>query len=120
MIQCKDCEYFHRGEDGEISFECDPFGTVKEPECLAKWQLIKINQMVASYQSTLRYYEKLAPMQEKMFRIMETEMDGMSEADKWKVHDDDEDEDEDHDDHDDHEDNDWDKHDDSDSSHDTW
>jgi hypothetical protein len=90
MIQCKDCEFFHRGEDGEIAFACDPFSTIKEPECLTKWQLIKTNQMVASYQSTLRYYEKFAPMQEKMFRMMENEMDDMSEADKWKYNEDDE------------------------------
>ena len=95
MIQCKDCEYFRRGENGEISFACDPFSTIKEPECLAKWHLIKINQMVASYQSTLRYYEKFAPMQEKMFRMMEREIDEIDEAEKWKTpEDEDEDEDE--------------------------
>ena len=84
MIQCKDCEHFKRGENGEISFSCDPFGTIKEPECLHKWQLIKINQMVAGYQATLRYYERFAPMQEKMFKLMETEIDEMSESEKWK------------------------------------
>ena len=41
--------------------------------------------MVASYQSTLRYYEKFAPMQEKMFRMMEREIDEMDEAEKWKT-----------------------------------
>lgn len=85
MIQCEGCEHFHRGENGEVAFGCDPFSTVKEPECLAKWQLIKINQMVASYQSTLRYYERFAPMQEKMFNMMEREMDQMDESEKWKV-----------------------------------
>lgn len=102
MIQCKDCEFFHRGEDGEIAFSCDPFSTIKEPECIAKWQMIKINQLVSSYQSTLRYYEKFAPMQEKMFNIMEREIDGMDESEKWKVDDDEEDED-----HDDDENKDW-------------
>jgi len=91
MIQCKGCEFFHRGEDGEIAFRCDPFSNVKEPECLAKWQLIKINQMVAAYHATLDYYRKLAPMQEKMFQVMEREIDDMNEAEKWKI-DDDEDE----------------------------
>jgi hypothetical protein len=84
MIQCKDCEYFRVGPDGEVSFACDPFGTIKEPECLQKWQLIKINQMVAGYQSTLRYYERLAPLQEKMFKVMEREIDDMNEAEQWK------------------------------------
>jgi hypothetical protein len=90
MIQCKDCEYFKRGPGGEIAFGCDPFTNVKEPECLQKWQLIKINQMVASYQATLEYYRKLAPMQEKMFKVMERELGDISEADKWKIADEDE------------------------------
>jgi hypothetical protein len=88
MIQCRDCELCQRGESGELSFRCDPFASVKEPECLVKWQLIKLNQMVAAYQSTLEYYHKLAPMQEKMFRVMEREIDDMNEAEKWKVADD--------------------------------
>lgn len=88
MIQCENCEFFRRGEDGEVSFRCDPFKDVREPQCLAKWQLIKINQMVASYQATLNYYQKLAPMQEKMFKVMERELDNMNESDKWKVEED--------------------------------
>jgi hypothetical protein len=87
MIQCKDCQYFHRSETGEISFSCDPFSTIVEPECLTKWQLIKLNQMVAGYQATLDYYRKLAPMQEKMFKVMERELDDLNEADRWKVED---------------------------------
>ena len=87
MIQCKDCEFFRKGPTGEIAFACDPFGNIKEVECLAKWQLIKINQMVAGYQATLNYYRKLAPMQEKMFKVMERELDDISEADRWKVDD---------------------------------
>ena len=90
MIQCKDCQYFHRSESGEISFSCDPFSTIVEPECLTKWQLIKLNQMVAGYQATLDYYHKLAPMQEKMFKVMERELDDISEAEKWKTEDEDE------------------------------
>ncbi len=91
MIQCKDCEFFRKSPAGEISFACDPFTSVKEVECLAKWQLIKINQMVAGYHATLDYYRKLAPMQEKMFKVVERELDDMSEGEKWKT-DDDEDE----------------------------
>jgi hypothetical protein len=91
MIQCQDCEYFQRGPTGEVSFACDPFSNVKEPECLQKWQLIKINQMVAGYEATLRYYQKLAPMQEKMFKAMEREIDDMNEAEQWKVSDDEDD-----------------------------
>jgi hypothetical protein len=85
MIHCRDCEYFGRGPNGEVSFTCDPFSTVKEPECLQKWALIKINQMTASYQATLDYYRKLGPMQEKMFRFMEREMGDLDESDRWKA-----------------------------------
>lgn len=108
MIQCENCEFFHRGEDGEIAFSCDPFSTIKEPECVAKWQLIKTNQLVGSYQSTLRYYEKFAPMQEKMFNMMEREMDDMGEAEKWKISDEDlDDEDEHKNEHKDDDNDDW-------------
>ena len=87
MIQCEDCQYYHHNEQGEISFTCDPFSTIVEPECLNKWQLIKINQMVAAYQGMLSYYHKLGPIQEKMFKFMEREMEDIDEADKWKVDD---------------------------------
>ena len=91
MMHCKDCEYFKRGPNGEVSFSCDPFSNIKEPQCLLKWQLIKINQMVAGYQATLEYYRKLAPMQEKMFKVMEQELDDMNESEKWKAAGEDED-----------------------------
>ena len=90
MIQCEQCEFFHRGPAGQAAFSCDPFSTIKEPECLAKWQLAKVTQLVAAYQATLDYYRKLAPMQEKMFKVMEREIDDISEADQWKVDDDEE------------------------------
>lgn len=95
MMQCKDCEYFQRNEEGEIAFACDPFSTIKEPECLHKWELIKMNQMVATYQATLDYYRRLAPMQEKMFKVVERELDDMNEGEKWKTTDEDEEDGED-------------------------
>ena len=48
--------------------------------------------MVASYQATLEYYRKLAPMQEKMMRVVQNELDEMNEGEKWKVGDDEEEE----------------------------
>jgi len=91
MIQCRDCELFERDASGRFAFKCDPFTNIKEPECLTKWQLIKIDQMVHAYQATLDYYRRLAPMQEKMFRVMEREMDEMDESEKWKVDDEEDD-----------------------------
>ena len=95
MIQCSECEYFVRGPGGQVGFKCDPFSTIKEPECLAKWQLIKIDIMVRSYQATLAMYKRLAPLQEKMFRHMEREVDDIDEADRWKYGGDDADEEDD-------------------------
>jgi len=109
MLQCQDCEYFKRGPEGQISFACDPFSTIKEPECLAKWQLIKldllthgnratfeqvkqqrdlIEKMVSAYEATLEFTKRLAPMQEKMFRHMEREIEDIEEADQWKYQED--------------------------------
>jgi hypothetical protein len=106
MIQCKDCEYLVHGPGEQITFKCDPFGTIKEPECLLKWQLLRIDAqlarldtMVRAYQATLEMYKRLAPLQEKMIRHMEREIDEADEADSWKYGDE---EDEPH--HDDEED----------------
>lgn len=91
MIQCSQCEFFRRDANGRISFACDPFSTIKEPECLTKWQLIKTDQMVQAYQGTLAYYRRLAPMQEKMFKVIEREMDDINESEKWKLDEDEDD-----------------------------
>jgi hypothetical protein len=84
MIQCSECEYFVRGPGGQVGFTCDPFSTIKEPECLTKWQLIKLDTMVRAYQATIDMYRRLAPLQEKMFRQMQRELDEQEEADSWK------------------------------------
>lgn len=91
MIHCRDCEHFIRGPGSQVSFTCDPFSTIKEPECLVKWQLIKLDMMVQAYQATVEVYRKLAPLQEKMIRHMEREMNDIDEADSWKLNADDED-----------------------------
>jgi len=94
MLQCTDCEYCVRGPDNQIGFTCNPLSTIKEPECLAKWQLFKLDVMagkldlmVRSYQATVEMYKRLAPLQEKMFRHMQREIDDLDEADSWKVDD---------------------------------
>jgi len=112
MIQCSECELFHADEKGVARFACNPLSNIKEPECIAKWQLLKqeqVNQrmdwlalkidtiqqrvesLVQAYQAMQRIYEKLAPMQEKMFRHMEREIDDIDDADGWKRGYDDED-----------------------------
>jgi len=93
MIQCKDCELYEIAADGKRTFKCDPFSNIKEPECLAKWQLIRLDMLVASYQSMLQWYGKLAPIQKKLFKYMEREIDDIDESEKWKVEEEEDDDD---------------------------
>jgi hypothetical protein len=55
----------------------------------------KIDTMVRAYQATLDMYKRLAPLQEKMFKHMEREIDDAEEADQWKFGSDDLDEEDD-------------------------
>ena len=89
MLRCEDCEFCQEGPDGTPHLVCDPFSTVKEPECLAKWQLAQLRVIAKSHQATLDMYRRLAPLQEKMFQHMEREIDEASEADRWKMDEDD-------------------------------
>ena len=91
MIQCQDCELCEFGENGQRSFRCDPFSNIKEPQCLAKWQLIRLDMLVSSYQGMLQWYRKMEPMQNKIFKYMQREIDSMDESENWKTDDEDED-----------------------------
>jgi hypothetical protein len=93
MIECKDCEFCEIGSDGRRTFKCDPFVNIKEPECIAKWQLIRLDMLAATYQAMLKFQEKMAPLQDKVLKYMQREIEGMDESDRWKL----EDEDQDHD-----------------------
>jgi len=91
MIQCSECEHCHQGPDGRVGFSCDPLRNIKEPECLMKWQIIrlaemsaKLDRIVSAYETTADMYKRLGPLQEKMFRHMEREIDEADEADSWK------------------------------------
>jgi hypothetical protein len=92
MLQCKDCEFFETGPDGRRIFKCDPFINVKEPECIAKWQLLRLDMLVSSYQGMLKWYEKLSPLQDKIFKYMQREIEDMNESDNWKLDNPDDDE----------------------------
>ena len=88
MLRCEECEYFRRKADGSPHLLCDPFSTIKEPECLLKWQFVELRLMAQSHQATLDMYRRL---QEKMFRHMEREIDEAEDADRWKFNTDDDD-----------------------------
>ena len=90
MLQCEDCEFGEVDEKGNVRLTCNPFTNIKEPECLAKWQLVRLDLMTRAYMATIQEYKKIAPIQQKLYRRMSQEMDEMDEADRWK-HPDDED-----------------------------
>jgi len=87
MIQCKDCEFCEISPDGKRTFKCDPFTNIKEPECIAKWQLIRLDMLVASYKGMLKWYEKLAPLQDKIFKYMKREIEDINESERWRLDD---------------------------------
>ena len=68
-------------------FNCDPFENIKEPECLAKWQLLRLDMLVTAYQGMFGLQQKMAPMQDKIFKYVRRELDDIDEADQWKVDD---------------------------------
>lgn len=99
MIQCVDCEFADVQPDGSVNVRCNPLVNIKEPECLAKWQLMRLEALVQAYSATVNQYRRLAPLQEKMMKMMEREIDEVEEADAWKLqYDDDDENDEDDDD----------------------
>lgn len=85
MIQCAQCELCEIGPNGQRVFKCDPFSNVKEPECIAKWQLIRLDMLLASYQSMLQSYGRLAPLQDKIFKYVQREISEMEESENWRV-----------------------------------
>ena len=95
MIQCKDCELCEIEPEGRRTFKCDPFTNIKEPECLAKWQLIRLDMLVASYQRMLSFYGKLSPLQDKIMKYMKREIEELDESERWRLDEDEEDEGED-------------------------
>ncbi|MBE3123445.1 MAG: hypothetical protein IMZ65_01425 [Planctomycetes bacterium] len=90
MIQCQDCEFCEMAPDGQVRLRCNPFKNIKEPECLVKWQLLRLDLMTRAYMATISEYKKIAPLQEKLYRHMSREMDEMDEADSWRKPSDDE------------------------------
>jgi hypothetical protein len=85
MIQCTQCELCEIGPDGRRVFKCDPFSNIKEPECVGKWQLIRLDMLLVSYQSMMRWQREMEPMQRKMMKYVEREMNDIDESDKWKI-----------------------------------
>ncbi len=92
MIQCKDCEYYSEDADGRRTFACDPFKNIKEPHCLAKWQLLRLDLLVSAFRGMAGFQEKMGPMQDKILKYVQRELDDLDESEQWKVDDEDQDE----------------------------
>jgi hypothetical protein len=43
--------------------------------------------LVASYKGMLKWYEKLAPLQDKIFKYMKREIEDINESEQWKLDD---------------------------------
>jgi len=71
-------------DKGQVQLKCNPFLNIKEPECLLKWQLLRLDLMTRAYMATISEYKRIAPLQEKLYRRMSREMDDMDDADRWK------------------------------------
>jgi len=87
MLQCKDCEFCEFGPQGQVQLKCNPFANVKEPECLTKWQLLRLDMMTSAYMATIAEYKKIAPIQQELYRRMKRELEDMDDADSWKQND---------------------------------
>lgn len=84
MIQCKDCELYREEPNGKRLFLCDPFRSIKEPECLQKWQLLRLDMLQQTFGSMVAMQTRMAPLQDKIFKYIKREIDDMEQTDKWK------------------------------------
>ncbi|MCK5000234.1 MAG: hypothetical protein KAS23_11890 [Anaerohalosphaera sp.] len=91
MIQCKDCEFFEEGPAGEKIFKCDPFANIKEPECISKWQLMRLDLLLSSYRMMMSSQQRMGPVQDKIMKYVERELKDLDDADSWKADDNDDD-----------------------------
>lgn len=87
MIHCHECEYYEVTDDGRRVFKCDPFRNIKEPECLFKWQLLRLDMLLAGYRGMSAWQEKMAPMQDKILKYIKREIEDIDESEKWKLDD---------------------------------
>jgi hypothetical protein len=85
MIQCKDCELYRQEPDGRRVFLCDPFNNVKEAECLAKWQLLRLDMIAATQNSLALAQTQMAPIQDKILKYIRRELEDIDESEKWKI-----------------------------------
>ena len=91
MIQCAECELYEVDQQGRRIFRCDPFTNIKEPHCLAKWQLLRLDMLLTTYHSMTAWQQKVAPMQDKILKYIKRELEDIDEAERWKFNGEDDD-----------------------------
>jgi hypothetical protein len=87
MIQCKECEFYRQEPDGRRVFLCDPFINIKEPECLAKWQLLRLDMIASAQNNMAAAQAQMAPLQDKILKYIKRELEDIDESEKWKTDD---------------------------------
>ncbi len=53
-----------------------------------KWQLMRLDMLLSTQEALFRNNAKLAPLQDKLIRYVEKEIDDLDDADSWKYGDD--------------------------------
>ena len=90
MIQCKDCELYQEDGPNGRKFLCNPFGNIKEPECIGKWTVIRLEMLIAMQQNIQSSQDRMAPIQNKIIKYVQREIDELEENDGWKYNEEDE------------------------------
>jgi len=91
MIQCEQCDLYEIDEQGRRVFRCDPFRNIKEPECLMKWQLLRLDMLVGAFQGMTHWQRQMAPLQDKIMKYVKRELEELDESERWKQDDDEDD-----------------------------
>ena len=52
---------------------------------------VAVDALVANHRGLLSWYERMAPLQDKIFKFVQREMDDIDETERWKLSDQDED-----------------------------
>ena len=59
----------------------------------------RLRARIEAHRGLLSWYERMAPMQDKIFKYVQHELDDINEAERWKVPDEDDDDDKEKDDY---------------------
>ena len=54
-----------------------------------KWQILRLDYLVSQYQRMISSQQKMAPIQDKIFKYVKRELEDIDEADSWKTTDED-------------------------------